>query len=111
MSPNIKVDRFDLVTHFKESDDHIADAVEFCFLIAQRIQNGESWEKICNEPDQFPFRQVVFNKGGRWQSDLRVVGGSVKDKLRLAPSYTQDLAEYFAAGCSRVAPIIVRYEQ
>jgi hypothetical protein len=90
---------------------HIADAVEFFLLIAQRIQNGETWEKICNEPDRFPYRQVVFEKGGRWESDLRVVGGSVIDKLRLPPSYSKDLAEYFAAGCSKVAPLIVQYVQ
>lgn len=52
--------------------DHVADWVEQALEWAQRIQNGETWEAICNEPDTAKWYRLVQWKNGYY----RLVGGS-----------------------------------
>ncbi len=54
--------------------DHMADWVEQALEWAQRIQNGESWEDICDKPDTVKWYRVVVWKNGY----ARLVGGSRK---------------------------------
>ena len=54
--------------------DHNADWVEWAFMLAQRIANGETWEAICNEPDTSNWYRLVVWKHGY----ARFVGGSSK---------------------------------
>lgn len=50
----------------------LADWVEQAMEWAQRIANGETWERICNKVDKIDWRRVVMWKDGY----LRAVGGS-----------------------------------
>ena len=52
--------------------DHIADWVEQALEWAQRIQNGETWEAICNEPDTAKWYRLVQWKNGCYG----IVGGA-----------------------------------
>lgn len=63
--------------------DHLTDWVEFAFEQAQRVQNGESWENICNIPDTLNYTRLIVWKDGSY----RIVGGSVKNADTKSPSY------------------------
>lgn len=55
--------------------DHLADWVEQSLEWAQKIANGESWESICNLPDNSDwYRLVIWNNGY-----TRLIGGSHYD--------------------------------
>ena len=58
----------------KSLGNHNADWVEQALEWAQRIQNGETWEEICNEPDTANWYRLVVWKDGY----ARLVGGSRK---------------------------------
>ena len=62
----------ELVELAEEKGDHIANWVEQALEWAQRIQNGETWETICNEPDTANWFRLVQWKNGYY----RLVGGS-----------------------------------
>lgn len=52
--------------------DHNADWVELALELAQRIYNGESWEAVCDEPDEANWYRLVV-----WKNCyVRMVGGS-----------------------------------
>ena len=53
--------------------DHNADWVEQALEWAQRLENGESWEAICNDKDTANWYRLVVWKNGY----TRLVGGSV----------------------------------
>ena len=38
---------------------------------AQRIQNGASWEELCNKPDSANWFRII-----RWKTNYRIVGGA-----------------------------------
>ena len=61
----------ELVELAEEKGDHIANWVEQALEWAQRIQNGETWETICNEPDTANWFRLVQWKNGYY----RIVGG------------------------------------
>lgn len=63
--------------------DHLTDWVEFAFEQAQRIQNGECWESICNIPDTLNYTRLIVWKDGSY----RIGGGSVKNGDTKSPSY------------------------
>lgn len=44
--------------------DHMTDWVEYAFELAQRIENGESWEDICNKPDSAKWCRLIEGKNG-----------------------------------------------
>lgn len=52
--------------------DHIADWVEQALEWAQRIDNGEAWEAICNDPDTAKWYRLVIWKNGY----PRIIGGA-----------------------------------
>ena len=62
--------------------DHMADWIEQALEWAQRIQNGESWKAICNEPDTANWYRLVEWKNGFY----RLVGGSRKFVYRCPAS-------------------------
>ncbi len=51
---------------------HVADDVEYCLKLAQRISNGETWEAVCNEPDTAEYYRLIAGNNGYF----RLVGGS-----------------------------------
>lgn len=55
--------------------DHFADWVEQALEWAQRLQNGESWRKLCQSKDTSTWRRIIKWKNGRY----RIVGGSKKN--------------------------------
>lgn len=63
--------------------DHLTDWVEFALEQAQRIQNGESWEILCNIPDSLNYNRLIVWKDGTY----RIVGGAVKMGDMKSPSY------------------------
>ena len=62
--------------------NHNADWVEQALEWAQRIQNGETWEEVCNEPDTANWYRLVIWK----DEDARLVGGSRRDDSSLPGS-------------------------
>lgn len=48
----------------KNQGGHMANWIEQALEWAQRIDNGESWETICNEPDKNKhYRMIIGEKG------------------------------------------------
>lgn len=89
--------------------DHIADWVEQALEWAQRISNGESWEKLCNEYDTSKYLRVIIWKGGY---TVRLVGGSRCGFLE-APTFIGK-KEYFFGGIydkwsDWCVPLVVSY--
>ena len=86
--------------------DHMANWVEQFLEWAQRIQNGESWEAICNEADTANWCRLIKWKNGY----ARVIGGSRKDGDCEPPS---DVLNYdYAAGSDSFSgvPLVVLYK-
>ena len=71
-------------------DGNMADWVEQSLEWAQRIDNGESWENVCNEPDTANWYRLIIWKDGH----TKKVGGSL-NKLLLEESI-RDLVEAIA---------------
>lgn len=55
--------------------DCMASWVEQALEWAQRIENGEPWENICNKPDTSNWFRAIRWKNGQ----IRLVGGSVRE--------------------------------
>lgn len=51
---------------------HITDWVEQALEWSQRINNGESWEDVCNNPDTLQWYRIIIWKNGY----ARLVGGA-----------------------------------
>lgn len=88
--------------------DHIADWVEQAMEWAQRIQNGETWETICNNPDITEwFRMIAWKDGGQ-----KLVGGARRINSQKPASYIEpgNVAFYAATRIHNAVPLIVRYE-
>ena len=63
--------------------EHLTDWVEFALEQAQRIQNGESWEVVCNIPDSLNYNRLIVWKDGTY----RIVGGATKMGDIKSPAY------------------------
>ena len=63
--------------------DHLANWVEQALEWAQRIQNGESWEAICNEYDTADCYRLVAWK----DSCYRLVGGARRGNYAFSASF------------------------
>ncbi len=61
---------------------HTTDWVEWALEFAQRITNGESWEKLCNEKDTLDWYRVIRWKDG----NMKMVGGSLENNDSDAPA-------------------------
>ena len=69
---------------------HMADGVETALELAQRIANGESWECICNEPDDASWFRAIMWKNGQ----IALAGGSQKYKENYSPSHIISGTQY-----------------
>ena len=57
-----------------DGSSYMADWVHQALEWAQRIQNGETWEQVCNKPDTNKWFRAVIGREG----DLYCVGGAQK---------------------------------
>lgn len=100
-----------LVKMAKKKGDHLADWVEQAFEWAQKIQNGETWEDLCNENDNSDFYRIV-----KWYDETyRLVGGSRLDGPLGVDASASDISEanefmlYYQYDCA--VPLVVRYQE
>lgn len=87
--------------------DHVADWVEQALEWAQRIANNESWESLCNEPDESTFFRLVLSKYGdrEW-----IVGGSWLYASHCpATDIGQCKANYYE-NLKHTVPLVVKYK-
>ena len=88
--------------------DHNANWVEQALEWAQRIQNGETWEAICNEPDTANWYRLIEWKNGY----TRLVGGSRKSNNHFPASdvsYDVCNANHTCSSRSITVPLVVLY--
>lgn len=58
----------------KQFKGHVADWVEQALEWAQRINNGETWEELCDKPDETKnYRMIIWKN-----NHIRMIGGSDK---------------------------------
>ena len=88
----------------KERGDHLANWVEQALEWAQRIQNGETWKAICNEPDTVKWYRLVMWKYGY----CRLVGGSLY--LNHSACYIQHYDYTTGIDIYHTVPLIVLYK-
>lgn len=94
-----------LIKFAKVNGDHIADWVEQTLEWAQRISNGESWEKLCNAPDtQKYFRLIRCN-----DNSIRMVGGSIDEEKPCAPVVISKIKLKWYSVLGYSVPLIVIY--
>lgn len=79
--------------------------VEQALEWAQRIQNGDSWENICNNPDTASCYRLVCWKDGY----LRLVGGSTQSSFRYPASDVSPVAYNPTSLLVYTVPLVVRY--
>lgn len=72
--------------------DHIVQRLEW----AQRIDNGEDWDTLCNNDDSLYYPRLV-----KWGHCLKLVGG----KRNGPPTYVRDFY-----GKTDAVPLLVKYE-
>lgn len=79
------------------------DWVEQALEWAQRISNGESWKKVCNDPDTANwYRMVNWGEG-----EYKIVGGSCKyDKVKPA-SYVSSFYCISSDSLRNTVPFVV----
>lgn len=66
-----------------DSGGQMADWIEQALEWAQRIQNGESWENLCNNPDTLRFYRMIEWKDG----EPKIVGGSTEENYTYSPTH------------------------
>ena len=85
--------------------DHIADWVEQALEWAQRIQNGETWQDICNNSEYYEWYRAVVWKNGY----IRRIGGSKFDRVYAAAS-TVDEYDCYNGIYYDMVPLVVSYK-
>ena len=89
MMPKRESSHIKSVAEFKEiakrKGDRIANWIEQAFEWAQRIQNGELWETICNCADTANWYRLVEWKNGY----VHMVGGSVNFPNNIPATFMQ----------------------
>ena len=93
----------DLIKKSKKMGGHIASWVEQALEWAQRLQNGESWKNICNDPDTIKWYRLVTWKDGR---ALRI-GGASFISYKYAPSSISDHYLYPSESVNYTVPLLV----
>ncbi|MDE5830481.1 MAG: hypothetical protein K2H53_02070 [Clostridia bacterium] len=89
----------------KEKGYHIADWVEQALEWAQRLQNGESWEDICNKADIAKwFRLVVWKNGC-----IRLIGGSHENYTEISATYINYGYYHDKYRLTEAVPLVVSY--
>mgnify|MGYP003296735480 CR=1 FL=1 len=65
-----------------QTGDSITNWIEQALVWAQRIQNGETWQKLCNEKDDIYYYRLVI-----WKDDeMHIVGSSSKSMYPDSPT-------------------------
>ncbi len=97
----------DLMARAVQIGDQMGNWVEQSLEWAQRITNGEPWEKISNEPDEAKWYRMVIGKDGY----LRGVGGSSEmgDKHH-SPSTLSRNTYCSSSKIGYSVPYVVRYK-
>ena len=97
----------DLINQANEVGDHIADWVEQALEWAQRIFNGETWEAVCNAPDNCQYFRLV-----KWYNDkVQFIGGASNERLYWQAtfvhySFVKDCSYWF----ERAVPLVICYK-
>lgn len=84
---------------------HMASGIEQFLEWAYRIQNGESWETICNEADTAKWNRLVSWKNGF----TRLVGGSIMFKDKKPAGHMDALLYDDYEPFSTAVPLIAEY--
>ncbi len=93
----------DLIEKSKKMGGHIASWVEQALEWAQRLENGESWKNICNDPDEIKWYRLVIWKDGY----ARRVGGASFIAYEHAASRLLDYRLYRGDHVSYTVPLLV----
>lgn len=97
----------DLKEHACKLGDHNADWVEQALEWAQRIQNGETWESLCNNPDNTNWYRLVVWKNG----ETRLIGGSICHSNDSPATDIDDVDFYDYDFMFNTVPLVVSYEE
>lgn len=91
-----------------EIGDHLANWVEQALEWAQRLTNGESWEKLCNDPDVTECYRMIEWKDGF----TRLIGGSTKCNTRYPATDIHGNVSiyYYNSKYKYVVPLVVDYQ-
>ena len=97
-----------LIEHAELLGDRMADWVHQSLEWAQRLNNGESWQAVCNEADTANWYRLVKWKHGY----LRLVGGNTHsgDACKPACSVSTD-AHYSSDYIIDTVPLVVLYKR
>lgn len=85
---------------------HLTDWVEQALEWAQKIANGKTWERICNEADTNDWYRLVKWKGGY----LRLVGGSRRSNCICPASYVDDYSCGLGDNYHNSVPLVTLYQ-
>lgn len=85
--------------------DHLMDWVEQALEWAQRIQNGESWETVCNEPDTAKYHRLILWKNGR----IRFLGGCTKINSCASATNVYCIDFYLESAVGNTVPAVIMY--
>lgn len=88
-----------------ELGGHTADWVEQALVWAQKINDGESWEKICNLPDTATAYRVIVWKNGK----ARLVGSANHNHNCIPPAEIFGKDFSISDKCPSSVPLIVSY--
>lgn len=84
---------------------HMATWAEQALEWAQRINNGETWEELCNKPDTISnFRLIEWKNG-----EVRLAGGAAKGQLKLPASNIGKTDWYLNDKVLHAVPLVVKY--
>ena len=88
-----------------EYGGHMADWVEQALEWAQRINNGESWEAICNQVDTSNWYRTII-----WKNTCaRLVGGAERLGAHIPASCIDRHDAYCFTKLVYTVPLVVRY--
>lgn len=88
-----------------EKGGHMADWVEQALVWAQKIQNGKTWEDICNKPDTIKCYRLVTWKDG----SIRGVGGLCNNKSEASATEISLCGYGYKVRLKNAVPLIVLY--
>lgn len=97
----------DLINESKKMGGHIASWVEQALEWAQRLENGESWESICNAPDKIRWYRLVIWKDGY----ARRIGGASFIAYEYAASRLLDHRLFGSDRVNYTVPLLVLQPQ
>lgn len=88
-----------------ELGGHTADWVEMGLMWAQRIQNGERWEKFCNIPDRSKWYRLIIWKN----NEVRLIGGSTMGGNRSPMTHIHNHYYSDSSRPGNVVPLVSKY--